>query len=316
MDVLSTLLEGPRAQNAFLLRTVMEPPWALRIQDEASLTVIALTQGEASISHSDTDEPLEIRPGDIAIIKGPQPYRVGDCLGTEPNILVNPGNDCVTLSGEPMINAMGLGVRTWGNSLDGSTVMLIGTYERSNEASRRLLDAIPTVILSRGGLRRSPLVELFADEISRDAPGQTVMLDRLLDVVLIDTVREWLSANATVAPPWYRALDDPTIGTALRLIHEDPSQDWTVARLAADVGVSRAAFARRFTDVVGEPPMTYIQGWRLALAADLLDDPSATVTNVARTVGYNSPFTFSTAFKRHFGASPSDYRSEKIAEPA
>jgi AraC-like DNA-binding protein len=98
------------------------------------------------------------------------------------------------------------------------------------------------------------------------------------------------------------------IGRALRLAQNDPARPWTVARLAAAVGVSRAAFARRFHDLVGEPPMTFLANWRMALAADLLREPGAVVGAVARQVGYSSPFTFSTAFKRTYGVAPRAYR--------
>src|SRR5262249_25169974 len=94
----------------------------------------------------------------------------------------------------------------------------------------------------------------------------------------------------------------------LRLLHNNPAHPWTVAALAAEVGVSRAALARRFTELVGEPPMAFLTGWRLALAADLLLEPDATVGAVARPVGYTSPFTFSTAFKRRYGVSPQAHR--------
>ena len=86
-----------------------------------------------------------------------------------------------------------------------------------------------------------------------------------------------------------------------------------MGHLAAAVGVSRATLARRFNDVVGEPPMTFLAGWRLALAADLLREPAASVTSVARQVGYHSPFTFSTAFKRIYGLSPQAHRNAAAA---
>lgn len=101
---------------------------------------------------------------------------------------------------------------------------------------------------------------------------------------------------------------DPIAGAALRLMHDDPAHPWTVASLAARVGVSRALFARRFTELVGEPPMTYLTAWRLALAADLLRGPDGTVASVARQVGYGTPFALSAAFKRAHGVSPSHHR--------
>ena len=107
------------------------------------------------------------------------------------------------------------------------------------------------------------------------------------------------------APPWYRAHTDPAVGRALQLLHHNPAHPWTVGELASQVGLSRAALARRFTELVGEPPMTYLTGWRLALAADLLREPGSTLGAVADEVGYSSPFALSTAFKRQRGMSRS-----------
>ena len=98
------------------------------------------------------------------------------------------------------------------------------------------------------------------------------------------------------------------MGRALRLLHNNPAYPWTVARLAAESGVSRAALARRFTALVGEPPMTFLTGWRLALAADLLREPDATVGAVASRSAAAVPFALSTAFKRVRGTSPRQHR--------
>jgi AraC-like DNA-binding protein len=87
-----------------------------------------------------------------------------------------------------------------------------------------------------------------------------------------------------------------------------PARPWTVAKLAAETGVSRATLAHRFSELVGEPPMAYLTGWRLALAADLLREPAATVGSVARQVGYGSSFALSTAFKRVRGIASKQHR--------
>ena len=109
---------------------------------------------------------------------------------------------------------------------------------------------------------------------------------------------------------------DRVVGAALRLMQDDPAHPWTVAGLAAATSVSRATLARRFSELVGEPPMAYLTSWRLALAADLLREPDATVSAVAAQVGYGSSFALSTAFKRIRGISPREHRTQVARQSA
>jgi AraC-like DNA-binding protein len=260
----------------------------------------------------DTTEARRLHAGDVAIVRGPAPYTVADEPNSTPSVVILPGQHCVTPDGESLAESMHLGVRTWGNSRVGSAMMLTGTYTTDGEISQRLLDALPELIVLRRDAWRSPLVDLLAEEIVKDDPGQEVVLDRLLDLLLIAALRAWFARPEAATPAWYQLHRDPVVGRALRILHNEPALAWTVAGLAAEVGVSRAALARRFHELVGEPPMTYLTGWRLALAADLLREPGATVNAVARRVGYNSPFTFSTAFKRSYGVSPSVHRNRTL----
>jgi AraC-like DNA-binding protein len=306
VDALAGLLDGPRARGAFLLRAIMDPPWCLRAVDEAPLALIAMARGEAWVK-PDRGDPVWLRPGDVMITTGPEHYTVADGPATPPQVVIHPGQRCTTPDGEDLSEAMSLGVRTWGNSPDGATMMLIGIYELEGEVSRRLLAALPSrlVVPDREG---DPLLRFLAEQIAREEPGQEVILDRLLDLLLVDVLRAWFARPEAGAPAWYRAHRDPTVGHALRLLHHNPAHPWTVASLADAIGVSRAALARRFTDLVGEPPMAYLTGWRLTLAADLLTEPHATVGAVARQVGYGSSFALSTAFKRVRGISPQQHR--------
>ncbi|MFF8972910.1 helix-turn-helix transcriptional regulator [Streptomyces sp. NPDC014995] len=162
-------------------------------------------------------------------------------------------------------------------------------------------------------LWRCPLTPLLTDEIGRDEPGQEVVLDRLLDLLVIAALRAWFSRPEAEAPAWYRATADPVVGRVLRLVQDDPAHPWTVASLAAKAGVSRAGLARRFTALMGEPPMTHLTGWRLALAADLLRDTDHTIGAIARQVGYGSAFALSSAFTRAYGVSPQEHRTTGAA---
>ncbi|MFD8554070.1 AraC family transcriptional regulator [Streptomyces fradiae] len=308
MDALAGLLDGPRARGAFLLRMVMAPPWSVRVEDRAPLGLMCVTRGEAWIV-PDGGAPVLLRPGDLALARGPAPYTVAADPGVPPQSLIGPGGTCRTLRGEPLEETMCLGVRTWGNAPDGPDGLLVGTYRMESEVGRRLLDALPPLLHLPGDSWSCPLTPVLEDEIDRDAPGQSVVLDRVLDLLLVAAVRAWFARPDAAAPAWYRAQGDPVVGTALRLLHDEPAHPWTVASLAARAGVSRAALARRFAELVGEPPMTYLTGWRLALAADLLREGDATVERIARQVGYGGAFAFSAAFKRVRGVSPQEYRS-------
>ncbi|MFI5535357.1 AraC family transcriptional regulator [Nocardia sp. NPDC051900] len=305
MDALASLLEGPRARGAFLMCSLLDPPWSLRIQDEAPLTVLSMIRGGAWIV-TDEGAPRQLGAGDVAILRGPAPYTVADDPATEPQIIIHPGQVTKTPRGEVLCETLSLGVRQWGTDPDGATLMVTGTYESAGAASRRLLRALPPVLVLRRGEFDSRVLDLLVDEVIKDEPAQSAVLDRLLDLVLIAALRAWFSRAD--APGWYHAYGDPLVGKALRLLQHNPAHGWTVAGLAEAVGMSRAALARRFTDLVGEPPMAFLTEWRLALAADLLQESDATIEAIARQVGYGSAFALSTAFKRHFGISPRDHR--------
>jgi AraC-like DNA-binding protein len=311
MDAIAGLLDGPRAREAFLLRSTLEPPWSLRIQDEAPLTVLAMVRGEAWVMADDGGKPIALRVGDVAVFRGPDPYTVADDPATPPQVAIDPGQVCRGLvpGAEKLLESFSLGVRTWGNSADGSTVMLTGTYSLDGEVSGRLLRALPPILVLREGEWDCPVVPLLADEIVKDEPGQEAVLDRLLDLLLIAVLRAWFARPGNGSPEWYRAYGDPVVGHALRLLHNNPAHPWTVAELARETGASRAALARRFAELVGETPMAFLTGWRIALAADLLLEPGATVGSVAEQVGYGSPFALSAAFKRVRGVSPQQHRA-------
>lgn len=310
MDSITGLLDGPRARGAFLLRSSLNPPWSLHIQDQAPLAIVAVVRGEAWFvpDGARSGEPTRLAAGDVAIVSGPDSYIFADTPETPPQVLILPGEVCASPDGLELTEMRTRGVRTWGNSADGRTELLTGTYDIRSEISQRLLAALPGVLVVRDDSWENPLVGFLAAEVVKDEPGQDAVLDRLLDLLLIAVLRTWFSRAEAHAPGWYLAQGDQVVGPALRLLQEYPERQWTVQSLASATGVSRAAFARRFTALVGEPPMTFLTNWRLTLAADLLLEPGATVGSVASQVGYGSPFALSTAFKRNRGLSPTEYR--------
>jgi AraC-like DNA-binding protein len=310
MDALTDLLDGPRARGAFLLRAMLDSPYSLRIEDRAPLCVLAIVRGSAWII-PDRGDAVRLGPGDLSIVRGTDLYTVADSRDTPPQTIIHPGNRCTTLYGEPLEDKMSLGVRTWGNSVDGETVMLIGTYAMNGDLTQRLLSALPPLLVLPRESWDGSLVDLLGLEIVKDDPGQEVVLDRLLDLLLISSLRAWFNRPGGRAPGWFKAHGDPVIGPALKLLHNNVAQQWTVASLAEQTGVSRAALSQRFGKLVGEPPMAYLTGVRLAQAADLLRETDSTLEAVARKVGYSNAFALSTAFKRVRGVSPQEFRERE-----
>lgn len=308
MDVVDSFFEGPRAREAFALKVLMAPPWSVRVADEAPLSVVAMLTGQAWVRCPGL-EPLELVPPQIALFRGPEPYVFADGPDREPSVVILPGQRCVAAAdGRSLTAEFELGFRTWGNSATGSSVMVIGSYHGEGEVSRRLTSALPALAVVQPDERTRPLIDVLAAEVARADPGQPVVLDRLLDVLVVHAVRTWFAQPDATAPAWLAGHRDPLVGFALAALHQDPARPWRLGDLAASVGLSRAALARRFQQAVGESPMAYLTHWRLAVAADLLAGSDLGVAAVARRVGYPNPFTFSTAFKRVYGRSPRDYR--------
>jgi AraC-like DNA-binding protein len=307
VDAIAGLLDGPRARRAFLLRCTLEPPWAIRIQDEAPLSLVAMLRGRACFVPN-RGKAVRLGAGDVALVRGRDHYTFCDEPETPPQAIIHPDQRCTTPDGKELAEMRHFGVRRWGNHPHGSTEILTGTYNLEGEVSRRLLDVLPARLVLRSREWETPLIGLLADEMLRDEIGQDAVLDRLLDLLLVAAVRAHFTRTAASAPGWFRAQSDPVVSQAVRLLQDNPAEAWTLASLARETHVSRATLARRFGDVVGEPPMKFLTEWRLALAADLLLDPTETIASVAQKVGYRSSYALSAAFKRVRGVRPGQHR--------
>ncbi|UZX01369.1 AraC family transcriptional regulator [Arthrobacter sp. CDRTa11] len=308
MDPLTHFLDGPRAVGAFALIVQMNTPWGINVRDNAALTVLAVTRGAARVDGS------LLEAGDVALIRGPEPYAVTDAAGSAPAIEIGPGQHCTTLDGRDLRDELRHGIRCWGNTAEGETALLIGTYERPDEAGGLVVRALPRLTIVPRERADGALVSLLTRELAHDDPAAQVVVDRLLDVLVVNTIRHWANAPDRPTEASWLACNDPLVVRALECLHADPAVPWTVESLARRVNTSRASLAARFRTSVGEPPMTYLTRWRLTLARDLLQAPDATVSRVARQVGYQNAYAFSTAFKRQVGTTPTEYRLRRPAQ--
>jgi len=305
MDPLSEFLQATRAREAFLLRVTMTAPWSIAVQDGSPLTVLAMVSGRGRITVPGTD-PVSMGTGDVAVISTTEHYVVADPATRVPTVIIGPDGRCSGPGGRDLSGDYS-NLRTWGNDPDGADVLLVGSYPATGVGTNVLRTALPAVALVHSA--DDPLVALLRNEIDRGDVAQSVVLDRILDLLLVSTVRRWHTNVAAAEPTWLNARRDPMVRKAVEAMHAAVARPWTVDSLAAVAGSSRTTLARRFTEVVGSPPMTYLTRWRLALAADLLSDTSMTLSAIAHRVGYQSPFALSFAFKREFGISPKDHRA-------
>ncbi|OPF71637.1 AraC family transcriptional regulator [Streptomyces antioxidans] len=223
--------------------------------------------------------------------------------------LLPDGGDPVTLGvGDAVLLPHGTG-----HALGGSPTaaeVLCGQYRLDCSRIHPLLAEMPRVIHlpSRvgGHVELSAAIDLLAGELDDSRPGSCIALPNLLDLLLVYMIRAWMAEATSGA--WPRVLGDPVTAAALRALHSDPAAPWTIERLAAAVSVSRPTLARRFTALVGRPPMAYLTWWRVILTATLLRDTSDTLASIAARVGYGSPYALSHAFQREFGTTPGRYR--------
>lgn len=302
MDPLGDLVAGVRAHGASTLRTTLRPPWAMSIEDRAPLTVIAVVRG-GMVLEIPGAATTSVPTGGVAVVTTTETYRAVDQPGRRPDVVIGPGGVCRGSGGRDLSDRWS-GVRTWGNDPAGDDVLLVGSYPAASAGTALLLGALPPLVVVPQG--DPAVLALLSAELDRDEPGQPTVLDRLVDLLLLTTLRTWRTDPG--AGRWPGARRDPVVDRALTLLHREPAADWTVATLAAAVGCSRAWLARRFTETVGVPPMGYLARWRLGLAADLLTGTTLTLDAIARRVGYSTGFALSAAFRRERGVSPQQHR--------
>lgn len=305
MDVFGDLFRGVRAHGSLFGSSTLTAPWALHFVDGAPLTLCTVLGGAGWIV-PEHGPPEPLRAYETVVVRGPATFTFVDDLDTSAEPIAC-GEFCATPEHGGTRHRLG-----WSDGdhhETGATTLIVGAYPVRGEISRQLLDVLPGVLRVEAGGTGDAVLDHLAAEVAVDVPGQQVVLDRLLDWMLVCTLREWFDRPGGRPPAWWAAQRDPVAGDALRLMHADPAAPWTVASLADRIGVSRSTLAKRFTELVGEPPLTYLTRWRMTLAADLLvERQDATVASVARTVGYSEPFGFSAAFKRVRGVSPSGFR--------
>ncbi|WP_189188844.1 AraC family transcriptional regulator [Streptomyces albiflavescens] len=302
MDVLSDAITTMRTGRPHSSRRDAYAPWGMRFESSDGAGFHVVLQGSAWLLPAE-GEPVALGPGDVVFLA----HGHGHALASGVDV--------------PLEDVRLRPDGTWPEpppprpSTDPSTVLLCGAYQLDRARAHPLLSELPEVVHlpARVGAHRSlrAAVELLGIELEERRPGSDTIVTSLLDTLLLYILRAWWQRerHGSGHPTgWSAALADPAVAAALRAVHGAPSHPWTVEELGALGGLSRAAFARRFTALVGEPPLTYLTWWRMTTAGRLLRAGDIPLRQVAQRTGYASEFAFAKAFKREYGVAPGQYR--------
>lgn len=313
MDVLSNVLSVTSLATSALGSREFVAPWAIQIDAPKESAVHIVRRGTAWLRVGN-DEPLRLNTGDIALLAGGHRHALSS--EREPREF------------EPVTQAIARAHNNVVPSLRGrtdtadSTVIQCAGYGFSSdgfspEGAHPLLSLLPPVIVVRANRADEDaelqlLLRLLSLEATRRDAGVELVMPRLIDTLFVYLLRVWLRDQPEGAAGWLGALRDPQIRKALSLIHESPQAPWTVESLARQAAMSRAAFAKKFMDLVGQPPLAYVTRWRMDLAAKLLRESREPVARIASRVGYLSETAFAKAFRRRRKMPPGAYRSQRL----
>ncbi|MEV0715022.1 AraC family transcriptional regulator [Asanoa sp. NPDC050611] len=292
MDLLGDAIAAMRVGRPGSTRTDLRAPWGLHFDKVPGAGFHVVLQGSCWLLAPGAD-PLALGTGDVVLLRGGRGHGLADDPATplEPFPSARPAD----------LTATGSGART---------VLLCGAYHLDLVRPHPLLRELPDVIHLPARLGRHPAlrsaVELLSHELDAEETGTGAGVPPLVDLLLLYILRAWFDDQAVGGRAL--ALHDPSIRAALEALHRDPGRPWTVAELGDRGGLSRAAFARRFTDAIGRPPMEYLTWWRMTTAARHLVETDDALSSVAARAGYSSEFAFARAFKREFGKAPGRYR--------
>jgi AraC-like DNA-binding protein len=292
-DPLSEIITLLRPRTVFSKGISGAGHWGVRYSAFDQPSFCAVLEGSCRLA-VDGQEAVTLQAGDFVLLPATPGFTMS---GFEP---VSPKRI------DPKVTPAPAGEVRHGTRGGRPDVRLLGGYFVFDSPDAGLLvSLLPALIHVRGVERLSILVRLLAEEASGRESGRELVLARLVELLLIEALRS--TAGENTPSGLLRALADAQLAPAMRQMHGQIARSWTVAQLAKGVGLSRSTFFERFTHTVGLPPMEYLLAWRMAVAKDLLRRQDIELARVAERVGYSSASTFSTAFSRHVGQSPSRY---------
>lgn len=299
-DVLSQVLTLIRLRGELVYSANLRAPWSLEFPRGAAHFYF-MEHGEAWVKTTGA-EPILVKHGDLILLPHGTGHIISDDPGTPPTDI----HSVITANFDNTKSLLDYGG-------EGTPARLVGgqfNFEGGSLAA--VMAALPMIVHIPSDEGNTPdwldaIAHFLVKEAHDVEPGSSLMISRLIDLLVIRTLRTW-AANQSRPKNWLGGLGEERIGRVLNAIHADPYRPWTLSELSHIAAMSRSIFAERFTARVGEAPLQYVKRWKLTLAADMLATGELKVTQAAQRSGYTSDAAFSRAFKAQFGYAPSMVR--------
>lgn len=322
MDVLSTVLKTVKLEGAVFYNAEFSAPWSFRSPPSSRLApylspeprhVIIyhlLTHGRA-YAYAQGNPRLSLAVGDIVVFPHGDPHVMGNGRDVEPR-----DNGRVLEE----ILAQGLKLVRMGGGGE-ITRFICGYLLCDSQLCKSFLAGLPAmfkvnILEDSSGEWLQNSIRYAVEQAVTSRTGCDIVVAKLSEALFVETLRRYIDDLPLNQTGWLAGARDPEVGNALALVHRKPSDCWTIAKLARQVGVSRSVLAERFRHFLGVPPIAYITQWRLQLGAQLLNSTSRSVAQIAAEVGYDSEPAFNRAFKREFGLPPARFRTKSKAAAA
>ncbi len=304
MDVLADVLSVTRMGATVVAQAELVPPWGLEVDPIAEAHIHVVQRGTCWLRTTVERRPMQLGAGDVVLIRGGVGHSLSDTPATKPR----PYKEVLAAMPRRLARLSSLRAGE-------TTVVFCAKYLFQHVGPHPLMALLPPLIHLRAReaeqhVQLQLLLQLLRHEATEAKSGTELVVPRLVDSLLVFVVRAWLSGQPIGAGGWFGALRDPAIAKALSLIHQEPRSSWSVERLARQVSQSRATFARRFTELVGEAPVAYLTRWRMCLAAKLLAETELSLDEIAARVGYETASALSKAFRRSHLRAPGQFRAE------
>lgn len=302
-DPLGEILHLLQLEGTFYCVPELSAPWGIEVPDlDGQMVLVAVTEG-ACVLELQTDDNIELRPGQLLLLPHGRPV----ILRSSADAASTPLFEIPATRHNPVYETMVFG---GGGSI---TRMTCGVLKVDDMTSSRLTDLLPAYIFldsfdPDAGTWLHASLKFLAEEARNPKPGGEIVLTRLTDILVVQTIRSWLESAPQEKTGWLAALRDSRVGRALQEFHRAPHQAWSVQGLAAAAGMSRSAFASRFKELVGEGAMQYATRWRMQLARRELLHGECQTAEIASRLGYDSEAAFARAFKRVTGQTPGSVR--------